>query len=71
MSDSFAIPWAVARQAPLSIGFPKQEYGVGEGASSRIVAANAPIPMASHYWFTPPQEILQHQQGLISPKQSL
>ena len=47
--SSFVIPWAVAHQAPLSIGFPKQEYGVGEGASSRIVAANAPIPMASHY----------------------
>ena len=26
MSDSFAIPWAVAYQAPLSTGFPKQEY---------------------------------------------
>ena len=26
MSDSFAIPWTVAHQAPLSIGFPRQEY---------------------------------------------
>ena len=25
----FAIPWAVARQAPLSMGFPRQEYRVG------------------------------------------
>ena len=26
MSDSFSTPWAVARQAPLSMGFPRQEY---------------------------------------------
>ena len=26
MSDSSAIPWAVSRQAPLSLGFPRQEY---------------------------------------------
>ena len=26
MSDSFEIPWTVARQAPLSMGFPRQEY---------------------------------------------
>ena len=26
MSDSFAMPQIVARQAPLSIGFPRQEY---------------------------------------------
>ena len=25
MSDS-AIPWTIARQAPLSMGFPRQEY---------------------------------------------
>ena len=29
MSDSFAIPWAVACQAPLSIGFSRQEYWSG------------------------------------------
>ena len=29
MSDSFAIPWTVARQAPLSMGFPRQEYFSG------------------------------------------
>ena len=27
--SSFVIPWAVAHQAPLSIGFPKQEYWNG------------------------------------------
>ena len=26
MFDSFGIPWPVARQAPLSMGFPRQEY---------------------------------------------
>ena len=26
MSDSFANPWTVACQAPLSMGFPRQEY---------------------------------------------
>ena len=26
VSDSFVIPWTVARQAPLSMGFPVQEY---------------------------------------------
>ena len=29
MSDSFAIPWTVALQAPLSMGFPRQEYWNG------------------------------------------
>ena len=26
MSDSFATPWTVAQQSPLSMGFPRQEY---------------------------------------------
>ena len=29
MSDSFATPWTVARQASLSMGFPRQEYCSG------------------------------------------
>jgi len=29
MSDSFAIPWTVAHQDPLSMGFPRQEYWSG------------------------------------------
>ena len=29
MSDSFAAPWTVAHQAPLSKGFPRQEYWSG------------------------------------------
>ena len=29
MDDSFATPWTVACQAPLSMGFPRQEYWSG------------------------------------------
>ena len=29
MSDSSEIPWTVAYQAPLSVGFPRQEYESG------------------------------------------
>jgi len=29
ISNSFAIPWTVARQSPLSMGFPRQEYWSG------------------------------------------
>ena len=28
-SDSLAAPWTVAHQAPLSVGFPRQEYWSG------------------------------------------
>ena len=29
MSNSFVTPWNVGRQAPLSMGFPRQEYWSG------------------------------------------
>ena len=29
MSDTFATPWTVALQAPLPMGFPRQEYWDG------------------------------------------
>jgi len=29
VSDSFVTPWTVAHQAPLSMGFPRQEYWSG------------------------------------------
>ena len=29
VSDFFATPWTAACQAPLSMGFPRQEYGSG------------------------------------------
>ena len=34
MSDSFAAPWTVACQAPLSMGFPIQEYWSGLSSPS-------------------------------------
>ena len=33
VSESSVTPWTVAHQAPLSVGFPTQEYGVGASAS--------------------------------------
>ena len=41
MSKSFVTPWTVAHQAPLSMGFPRQEYWSGltflsPGESSRL-----------------------------------
>ena len=29
MSDFFVTPWTVARQAPLSVGFPRQDHWSG------------------------------------------
>jgi len=29
MSDSFETPWTIAHQAPLFMGFPRQEYWSG------------------------------------------
>ena len=29
MSDSFVTPWTVVLQAPLSVGFPRQDYWSG------------------------------------------
>ena len=34
VSNSFVIPWTVACQAPLSMGFPRQEYWSGLPFSS-------------------------------------
>ena len=41
MSDSFATPWTITCQAPLSMGFSRQEYSclldsVGEGEGGMI-----------------------------------
>ena len=34
--DSFATPWTAVRQAPLSMGFPRQEYWSGFPSSGEI-----------------------------------
>ena len=37
MSDSFVIPWTVACQTPLSMGFPRQEYWSGLPFPSSLI----------------------------------
>ena len=49
VSDSFATPWTAARQAPLSMGFSRQEYWSGlsfpsPGESSRPRGSNLGLP---------------------------
>ena len=47
VSDSFMIPWTVAHQAPLSIGFPRQEYWSGLSCLSPGSLSNPGIKSAS------------------------
>ena len=47
VSNSFATPWAVACQAPLSMGFPRQEYRSGLPSSS---PGDLPDPPMSPAW---------------------
>ena len=57
MSDSFVTPWTVACQAPLSMGFPRQEYRRGLPLTSPGALPNPgiePIPLAlADRFFTP------------------
>ena len=47
MSDSFATPWTVACQAPLSMGFPRGEYWSGLPFPSPEDLSNPGIELAS------------------------
>ena len=47
MSDSFATPWTVARQAPLIMGFPRQQYWSGLSFPSPGDLPNPGIESAS------------------------
>ena len=47
MSNSFAIPWTVALQAPLSMGFLRQEYWSGLPFPSSGVIPDAGIKPTS------------------------
>ena len=47
MSDSFATPWTMAHQAPLSMGFPRQEYWSGLPFPSSGDLPNAGIELLS------------------------
>ena len=53
VSDS-ATPWAVARQAPLAMGFPRQEYHSGLPFPSPGDLANPGITPASPVFTTEP-----------------
>ena len=46
MSESFATLWTVARQAPLSTGFPRCEYwsGLHEFGFGHVVVLKCPFP---------------------------
>ena len=48
MSDSFATPWTIARQAPLSMGFPGGEYWSRLPFPSPEDLSNPGIELASH-----------------------
>ena len=45
---TLAIPWAIAHQAPLSMGFPKQEYWSGLPFSSPGDLPDSGTEPASH-----------------------
>ena len=47
MSDSFAIPWSVAHQAPLSMEFSRQEYWSGLPLPSPGDLSNPGIKLGS------------------------
>ena len=47
MSNSFATPWTVARQAPLSMGFPRQESWSGLSFLSSGDLSNTRIELGS------------------------
>ena len=77
----FVTPWTVARQAPLSMGFSRQEYGSGvampssRGSSQPRIKARAPIspPLAggsfatSATWRRHRAAIKQPGSGILSP----
>ena len=43
MSDSFATPWTVAHQAPLPMGFPREEYYSGLSFPSPGIEPTPPV----------------------------
>ena len=66
MFDSFATPWTVAHQVPLSMGFPRQEYwsdlsfpSLGESSQSRG-QIHAPALTGRLFTTEPPRKSLTH-----------
>ena len=66
MSDSFAIPWTGAGQAPPSVGFSRQEYWSGLPFPSPGYLPDPGIepesPALAHGFFTtePPEKLIFH-----------
>ena len=62
VSESFAAPWTVAHQAPLSMGFPRQEYWIGlplpSPGESPFLSGIEPVSraLAGGLFSTEPQE---------------
>ena len=62
MSNSFEIPWTIACQTPLSMGFPRQEYWSGlpfpstGGLSSPGFEFMSPA-LAGRFFTTEPREV--------------
>ena len=68
MSDSFAAPWTVAHQEPLSMGFPKQKHWIrlpfpspGKLSDPGIKPASLALPV-SHQG-RPPVQVLALNSG--------
>ena len=66
MSDSFATPWTIACQAPMSMGFPWQEYQNGLPFHSPGDLPDPGIKLASPAW----QAILYHRASWEAQTQS-
>ena len=62
MSDSSATPWAAARQAPLSMGFSRQEYWSGlpfpspEALSNPGIEPTSPALAGGFFTAEPPEK---------------
>ena len=69
MSDSFAIPWTVAHQIPLSIGLPRQEYWSGLSIPflrylpDPGIEPKSPILAGGFFTTEPPEKSLQEILG--------
>ena len=65
MSDSFVMPWTVAYQAPLSMGFPRQEYWSGlpfpppGDLPDPEIKPRSPILQADSLPFEPPGTVVK------------
>ena len=84
MSDSFVTPWTVALQAPLSMGFPRQEYWSGlsfpspgdlpypgiEPVSPEWQVDSLPLShlRSCEVWETVKENVFQHKFLLINVK---